>query len=181
MLTSRVLSAGMKSAVWSQTAVRGMSEAASAVKTAAAATSSVSKDSVGPNPRRHTETRAKLAGAANIHQAVDFLKSSAWAKFDETVEISLNTGLDPRKPNQSVKGVAKLPAGTGKKIRVCVIAGAGDVKAALEAGADLAGAEEVIAALQGGDLNYNTIIATPEMMPMVGKIGRVSHRHYQFV
>lgn len=130
----------------------------------------------GPNPRRHNLKSGQSLSPTifNAHQAVDVIKSSTWAKFDETVEISINTGLDPRKPNQSVKGVAKLPSGSGKKIRICVIATASDAKAALEAGADVAGAEEVIAALQGGDLNFNTVIATPEMMPMISKIGRVS-------
>jgi ribosomal protein L1 len=134
----------------------------------------------GPNPRRHnmkTSQTTTTSSLLNAHQAVDAMKSSAWAKFDETVEISINTGLDPRKPNQSVKGVAKLPSGTGKKIRICVIASASDANAALEAGADVAGAEEVIAALQGGDLSFNTVIATPEMMPMISKIGRVSNKY----
>lgn len=177
MLLSTRASTRLVSNLWTKTsAVRAFSEVA--VKAA----EKKSADPVGPNPRRHTgEQRVKLPGATNIHQAIDHVKSSAWAKFDETIEISLNTGLDPRKPNQSVKGVAKLPAGTGKKIRICVIAGAADAKAALEAGADVAGAEEIIAVLQGGDLNFNTIIATPEMMPMVGKIGRVSSIPYCFI
>lgn len=122
---------------------------------------------------RHTLNRQKL-GPLNIHDALEIAKQHTWAKFDETLEISIVTGLDPRKPNQSVKGVAKLPAGTGKKIRICVLAkDAAEAKAALEAGADVAGSDEVIKLIQDGDVNFNTIIATPEMMPMVGKIGRI--------
>ncbi len=134
----------------------------------------VNESAKGPNPRRHNLNQSGSNSICNAHQALHLVKSSAWAKFDETVEISINTGLDPRKPNQSVKGVAKLPSGTGKKVRICVVASASDAKVALEAGADIAGAEEVIAALQGGDLNFNTVIATPEMMPLISKIGRVS-------
>ncbi len=147
----------------------------------ALSTASLAESTKGPNPRRHNlESGSSVSSTVcNAHQAVDFVKSSAWAKFDETVEISINTGLDPRKPNQSVKGVAKLPSGSGKKIRICVIASASDAKAAIEAGADVAGAEEVIATLQGGDLNFNTVIATPEMMPMISKIGRVSYTQVQ--
>lgn len=123
---------------------------------------------------RHTLSQQKL-GPQNIHDALGISKQRSWAKFDETLEISIVTGLDPRKPNQSVKGVAKLPAGSGKKIRICVLAkDAAEAKAALEAGADVAGADEVIKSIQDGNINFDTIIATPEMMPMVGKIGRVS-------
>lgn len=123
---------------------------------------------------RHTLNKQKL-GPLNIHDAIEITKQNVWAKFDETLEISIVTGLDPRKPNQSVKGVARLPAGTGRKIRICVLAkDVAEAKAALEAGADVAGSDEVIKQIQDGDVNFNTIIATPEMMPMVGKIGRVS-------
>jgi ribosomal protein L1 len=127
--------------------------------------------SENPTTPRHT---TRKYGPLNIHDAVDVAKTKAWAKFDETVEITIVTGLDPRKPNQSVKGVSRLPAGTGKKVRICVIANPSDAKLALEAGADVAGGEEIIASIQGGDVNFNTIIASPELMPMIGKIGKVS-------
>jgi hypothetical protein len=109
----------------------------------------------------------------SVFKAIDSAKEIKWAKFDETLEITIITGLDPRKPNQAVKGVARLPHGTGKKIRVAVITNPTDVPLALEAGADVAGGEEVISAIQGGDVNFNTIIATPEFMPMISKIGKV--------
>jgi hypothetical protein len=109
----------------------------------------------------------------SVFKALDTAKEIKWAKFDETLEITILTGLDPRKPNQAVKGVARLPHGTGKKIRVAVITNPTDAPLALEAGADVAGGEEVISAIQGGDVNFNTIIATPEFMPMISKIGKV--------
>lgn len=125
--------------------------------------------------RRHTKPEFSdyPRSPINIHDAVAFIKKHSWAKFDETVEITINTGLDPRKPNQNIKGVARLPHGTGKKIRICVIATGEDAELAKQAGADVAGADEAIALIQGGDVNFNTIIATPEMMSAVGKIGRI--------
>lgn len=121
--------------------------------------------------KRHTTQKY---GPMGIHQAVSLIKSLCWAKFDETIEISLNMGLDPRKPNQSVKGTAKLPSGNGKKTRICVFAQGSDAKDAQEAGADVVGADDLIAKFQGGDVKFDTVIATPEMMSVVGKIGRVS-------
>lgn len=109
----------------------------------------------------------------NVFEAVELVKQHAWAKFDETIEISVNLGLDPRKPNQSVKGVAKLPSGTGKKIRIGVFATGADAKAALEAGANVVGADDLVARVQSGDIPFDTVIATPEMMALVGKLGRV--------
>lgn len=113
-------------------------------------------------------------GPVIIQEAIELARKHKWAKFDESVELTIRTGLDPRKPNQNVKGVARLPHGSGKKLRIAVLCGGSDAQLALEAGADVAGAEEIIAAIQGGDTNFTTIISTPEMMPQVGKIGRVS-------
>lgn len=114
-----------------------------------------------------------LSTPLNINDAVEKLREVAWAKFDETVELSINLNVDPRKPNQSVKGVARLPNGAGKVVRVAVFATADDAIAAKEAGADLVGAEDLVARVLGGDLAFDTVIATPEMMSMVSKIGRV--------
>ena len=111
-----------------------------------------------------------------IHQAVSLIKELSWAKFNETIEISLNMGLDPRKPNQSVKSTAKLPSGTGRPTRVCVFAQGSDAKEATEAGADVVGTDDLIAMFQGGDTKFDTVIATPELMSVVGKIGRVSSK-----
>lgn len=108
-----------------------------------------------------------------IHDALELVKQFAWAHFDESVDIALNTGLDPRKPNQNIKGMAKLPSGRGKKVRVCVIAQSEDVEMAKQAGADVAGGDEIIQLIQQGDVNFDSVIATPEMMAQVGKIGKV--------
>ena len=124
---------------------------------------------------RHTKVKdSKKSPPINIHKAVELVKELSWAKFDESVEISLNLGLDPRKPNQSVKGVASLPYGTGKVVRVCVFALGNQAKEAKAAGADLVGGEELVAQIQAGNINFDTFIATPETMIFVGKLGRVS-------
>jgi large subunit ribosomal protein L1 len=102
------------------------------------------------------------------------IKELSWAKFDETIEITVQMGLDPRKPNQAVKGLASLPNGTGKLVRVCVFASGDEAQAAREAGAEVVGAEDLVAGILGGNLNFDTVIASPDMMSVVGKLGRVS-------
>lgn len=127
--------------------------------------------------RRHTKVNIAEnvpKEEQTIHDAVELVKQFAWARFDESVDLVVNTGLDPRKPNQNIKGMAKLPSGRGKKVRVCVIAQSDDAEAAKQAGADVVGADEIIQLIQQGDVNFNTVIATPEMMAQVGKIGKVS-------
>lgn len=109
----------------------------------------------------------------NINDAVQQLREVAWAKFDETVELSVNLNLDPRKPSQSIKGVARLPHGVGKVVRVAVFASGDDATAAKEAGADAVGSDDLVTKMQGGDLSFNTIIATPELMTMVSKLGKL--------
>ena len=145
-----------------------------------AAASSISTDASSGTNAVPTRRQKKAAAAAsvpkepqNIHDAVTLVQQLSWARFDESVDIVINTGLDPRKPNQNVKGVAKLPHGQGKKVRVCVIAQGDDVVKAKQAGADVAGAEEIILLIQQGDVSFNTVIATPQMMAQVGKIGKV--------
>jgi len=117
--------------------------------------------------------RIKYKQPININKAVDIVKENSWVKFDETVEISVNLGLDPRKPNQSVKGVAQLPHGSGKKVRVCVFATGKEAQDAIEAGADVVGSDDLVTKIQAGEINFDTIIATPTMMSMVGKVGRI--------
>lgn len=131
------------------------------------------KDKRPQPPFKNRATVENNFGLVNIFRAIDILKETKWSKMDETLEIHIETGLDPRKPNQSVKGVAKLPFGTGKDVKVCVICGPAEAVEAKNAGADLAGGEDVIAQIQAGNLNFHTLIATPEMMPLVGKIGKV--------
>jgi large subunit ribosomal protein L1 len=124
-------------------------------------------------PGRHTTSNMPKHTGLNVHEAIKLVKESAWAKFDETIELSVNLNLDPRKPNQAVKGVAKLPSGTGKTVRVGVFAVGKDADAASEAGADVVGGEDLMLRIQGGEIPFDSLIATPEMMSTVGKIGRV--------
>jgi large subunit ribosomal protein L1 len=105
--------------------------------------------------------------------AVGLVKSLAPAKFDETVEMAIRLGVDPRKADQVVRGTVSLPAGTGKAVRVAVFA-AGDAAAqAREAGADVVGADDLVERVQGGFLDFDVAVATPDLMPLVGRLGRV--------
>ena len=106
-------------------------------------------------------------------EAVELVKSLASAKFDESVDVSLTLGVDPRKADQIVRGTVALPSGTGKTVRVAVFATGDAAAAATEAGADIVGGEELVAEVEGGMLDFDLAIATPEMMPQVGKLGRV--------
>jgi large subunit ribosomal protein L1 len=106
-------------------------------------------------------------------EALDLVKSLASAKFDESVDVALVLGVDPRKPDQIVRGTVALPAGTGKDVRIAVFATGDAATAAREAGADFVGGEELVAEVEGGMLDFDLTIATPELMPQVGKLGRV--------
>jgi large subunit ribosomal protein L1 len=106
-------------------------------------------------------------------EAVDLVKSLAAAKFDETIELSVRLGIDPRKDDQRIRGTVALPAGTGKDVRVVVFA-AGDAAAeARDAGADVVGADDLVQRVQGGFLDFDVAIATPDQMAQVGRLGRV--------
>ncbi|OKH86219.1 50S ribosomal protein L1 [Thalassospira sp. TSL5-1] len=105
--------------------------------------------------------------------AIKLVKDGAKAKFDETVEIAMNLGVDPRHADQMVRGVVSLPHGTGKTMRVAVFAKDAKAEEAQKAGADTVGAEDLMTAMQGGDLNYDRVIATPDMMAVVGRLGKV--------
>ena len=106
-------------------------------------------------------------------EAIDLCKSLASAKFDETVELSVRLGIDPRKDDQRIRGTVSLPAGTGKTARVVVFA-AGDLAAeARDAGADVVGADDLVERVQGGFLDFDVAVATPDLMGQVGKLGRV--------
>ncbi len=106
----------------------------------------------------------------NIFLAIDLIKAKSWANFDETVEVAAKLGVDPRKPNQSVKGVASLPHGTGKKVRVAVFAVGQDAQDALDAGADVVGGADLVARVLAGEVAFDRVIATPELMSAVSKI-----------
>lgn len=108
----------------------------------------------------------------SAHEAVELAKSLSKARFDETVELAVRLGVDPRKADQMVRGTVALPSGTGKDVRVAVFA-AGDAAAeARDAGADIVGADDLIAQVEGGMLDFDIAIATPDLMPQVGKLGR---------
>jgi len=106
-------------------------------------------------------------------EAVDLVKSLAAAKFDETVELAIRLGVDPRKADQMVRGTVALPSGTGKDVRVAVFASGSAADEARAAGADIVGADDLAELVEGGMLDFDLAIATPDMMPLVGKLGRV--------
>ena len=108
-----------------------------------------------------------------VTEAVSIIKDNAKAKFDETVEIAMNLGVDPRHADQMVRGVVTLPNGTGRDMRVAVFARDAKADEAKAAGADVVGAEDLMESMQGGDLNYDRVIATPDMMALVGRLGKV--------
>jgi large subunit ribosomal protein L1 len=125
--------------------------------------------------KKHLESRKKVNREAkySLDEALDLLKSTAFAKFDETVEVAMRLGVDPKYPDQQVRGSVVLPNGTGKNIRVVVFAKGEKEKEAKEAGADEVGSEALIAKIQGGWLDFDKAVATPDMMGAVGKIGKI--------
>jgi large subunit ribosomal protein L1 len=125
--------------------------------------------------KKHLESRKKVNREAkySLDEALDLLKSTAFAKFDETVEVAMRLGVDPKYPDQQVRGSVVLPNGTGKNIRVVVFAKGEKEKEAKEAGADEVGSEALIAKIQGGWLDFDKAVATPDMMGSVGKIGKI--------
>src|SRR6056297_3112717 len=106
-------------------------------------------------------------------EAVGLVKTMASAKFDEGVDVSIRLGVDPRKADQMVRGTVALPAGTGKDVRVAVFATGDAADEARAAGADIVGADDLAAEVEGGTMNFDLVIATPDMMPVVGRLGRV--------
>ena len=112
-------------------------------------------------------------GLVSVEEAVAMVKSRATAKFDETIEISMNLGIDPRHADQNVRGAVTLPAGTGKAVRVAVFAKDAKADEAKAAGADIVGAEDLMEQVQTGSIDFERVIATPDMMPIVGRLGKV--------
>ena len=108
-----------------------------------------------------------------VEEAIALVKTNATAKFDETVEVALNLGVDPRHADQMVRGVVNLPKGTGKTVRVAVFAKGAKAEEATEAGADVVGAEDLMETIQGGQIDFDRVIATPDMMGVVGRLGKV--------
>ena len=114
--------------------------------------------------------REKLYG---IDEALALVKSNATAKFDETIEVALHLGVDPRHADQMVRGVVNLPKGTGKSVRVAVFAKGAKADEAKAAGADVIGAEDLMETIQGGQIDFDRVIVTPDMMGIVGRLGKV--------
>jgi large subunit ribosomal protein L1 len=114
--------------------------------------------------------REKLYG---VQEAIDLAKANATSKFDETIEVAINLGVDPRHADQMVRGVVTLPKGTGKTVRVGVFARGAKADEAKAAGADIVGAEDLLEIVQGGTIEFERCIATPDMMGLVGRLGKV--------
>jgi large subunit ribosomal protein L1 len=108
-----------------------------------------------------------------VDEAVKHVKANAKAKFDETIELAINLGVDPRHADQMVRGVCELPNGTGRSVRVAVFAKGPKAEEATKAGADVVGAEDLMEQVQAGNINFDKVIATPDMMPLVGRLGKV--------
>ena len=125
--------------------------------------------------KKKAAARAAFDGKANltVEDAITLVKGAASAKFDETVEIALNLGVDPRHADQMVRGVVTLPAGTGKDVRVAVFARGPKADEAKAAGADIVGAEDLMETIQSGKIEFDRCIATPDMMPLVGRLGKI--------
>ncbi len=125
--------------------------------------------------KRYKAALAKVDRKAehSVKDAVGVVKSNATAKFDETIEVAINLGVDPRHADQMVRGVCKLPNGTGRSLRVAVFAKDAKAEEAKKAGADIVGAEDLMKMVQDGQMDFDKVIATPDMMPLVGRLGQI--------
>lgn len=125
---------------------------------------------------KRTRAAREIFGTAtnlSVEDAVALIKKAASAKFDETVEIAMNLGVDPRHADQMVRGVVQLPNGTGKTVRVAVFARGAKADEAKAAGADIVGAEDLMETIQSGKIEFDRCIATPDLMPLVGRLGKI--------
>ena len=124
-------------------------------------------------PKREQAWAGDRNAVLGLEEAVKQVKANATAKFDETVEIAVNLGVDPRHADQQVRGVVSLPSGTGRDVRVAVIAKDAKAAEATAAGADIVGAEDLVERIQGGFMEFDRVIATPDMMALVGRLGKI--------
>jgi large subunit ribosomal protein L1 len=122
---------------------------------------------------RAAEAKIDRTKAYGLVDALALVRQGTTAKFDETIEVALNLGVDPRHADQMVRGTVDLPHGTGKSVRVAVFARGDKAEEARAAGADVVGAEDLAEAIQAGEINFDRCIATPDMMPVVGRLGRI--------
>src|SRR5512144_845373 len=123
--------------------------------------------------RQKAQTQVDREKFYGVDEAIAVVKGNATAKFDETIEIALNLGVDPRHADQMVRGVVSLPKGTGKTVRVGVFGKGDKAEEAKKAGADVVGAEDLMETVQGGTIDFDRVIATPDMMGVVGRLGKV--------
>jgi len=124
--------------------------------------------------KHYTEIRKKIDNerAYPLKEAIQLVKENSWVKFDETIDIAVNLGVDPRHADQMVRGTVVLPAGTGKSVRIAVFAEGEDADVARAAGADIVGGEDLIEIVKGGEIDFDVAIAHPQMMGKVGRLGK---------
>jgi len=122
---------------------------------------------------RQAKGSLELNKVYTLKEALKLVKQHATAKFDETVDLAMNLNVDPRKADQNIRGMVQLPSGSGKKMRVAVFAKGPNVDVAKKAGADIVGSDDLVEQIQKGQMNFDVCIATPDMMPLVGKIGKL--------
>ena len=123
--------------------------------------------------RQKAQTEIDRNRFYGVDEAIGIVKGNATAKFDETIEVAMNLAVDPRHADQMVRGVVSLPKGTGKDVRVAVFAKGDKAEEAKKAGAEVVGAEDLMEAIQGGQMDFERVIATPDMMGVVGRLGKV--------
>ena len=125
--------------------------------------------------KNYLEVSKKLSSQKNysIDEAINLAKETAFAKFDESVDLAFRLGVDPRHADQMIRGAIALPEGTGKEVRICVITSGDKIKLAEDAGADFVGGDDMVQKIQGGWLDFDRVIASPDMMGKLGRIGRV--------
>ena len=130
---------------------------------------------MGKIGKKYAKSKENFGDLANVSldEAVELIKSNASAKFDETIDIAINLGVDPKHVDQMVRGVCSLPHGNGKSVRVAVFAKGEKADEAKKAGADIVGAEDLMETVQSGKIEFDRCIATPDMMPIVGRLGKV--------
>ena len=130
---------------------------------------------MGKVGKKYAKSKENFGDSANVSldEAVDLIKNNASAKFDETIDIAINLGVDPKHADQMVRGVCSLPHGNGKSVRVAVFAKGEKADEAKRAGADLVGAEDLMETVKSGKIEFDRCIATPDMMPIVGRLGKV--------
>ena len=123
--------------------------------------------------QKENNTKIEIGARYSILDAINLVKDCATAKFDETIDVSVNLGIDSNKSDQTVRGAVVLPNGTGKTVRIAVFTQGDNVKKANDAGADVVGMEDLMKSMQDGDLNFDVVIASPDAMGVVGRLGQV--------